>query len=562
LLAKKLQVLRMSTDQSVEQQLIEQTRSQIRGLVSEIAQLAKSELSPLEFYTEFLNRVVSALAAHGGAVWVLGEEGSLELQYHINLVDTNLALAENQQRHGRLLHKILKSGEGSVVAPRSGAADDQEAGNPSDFLLVLGPLKNDQQTQGVVEVFQRPNAAPTAQRGYLKFLLQMCELASDFLKTRRLRDFSDRQALWLQLENFTRAAHASLDPKLTAYTIANEGRRLIDCDRVSVAIKKGNQCRIEAISGQDLFDKRSNTVALLNRLATAVVATGEPVWYTGDTTDMPPQVEEAVQAYVDDSHSKTVAVLPLIQPRTEEQADDEKYQVETIGALIVEQIENARIGEGMLRRVDVVTDHSSSALANALEHQSLFLMPVWKTLGKSAWVVKARTLPKTIAVAVAVATALILLAVVPWDLDLQGNATLQPFRQRMVFAALDGVVESVPVEHGQLVSDGSVLATMRNTDLDAEEHRLIGERNAAQEQIYSIEQTQLRQRELPEVDKVKLVGEKLKAEAALQSANRRLEVIAEKRKQLKVSCCQGVFLALLGQVIFVTQNNRLDRDGH
>jgi multidrug efflux pump subunit AcrA (membrane-fusion protein) len=527
----------MSTDQSVEQQLIEQTRSQIRGLVSEIAQLAKSDLGPLEFYTEFLNRVVSALAAHGGAVWMLGEEGGLELQYQINLVDTNLASnQESLQQHGQLLHKVLRSGEGSLVAPRSGGADEQEAANPSEFLLVLGPLNNDQQTQGVVEVFQRPNAAATAQRGYLKFLLQMCELASDYLKTRRLRDFTDRQTLWLQLENFTRAAHASLDPQLTAYTIANEGRRLIDCDRVSVAIKKGNQCRIEAISGQDLFDKRSNTVALLNRLATAVVATGEPVWYTGDTTDMPPQVEDAVQAYVDDSHSKTVAVLPLIKPGTEEQKEDPQHVVETIGALIVEQIENARLGEGMLRRVDVVTDHSASALTNALEHQSLFLMPVWRTLGKARWVVQARTLPKTIAVAAAVLAAIVLLAVVPADLDLKGNATLQPFEQHMVFAAQDGVVETVPVEHGQLVSKGTVLATMKNTDLEAEEYRLTGELRAAEEQIRSLEQTLLREPSMPTADKVKLRGDKLKAEAAYASAKKRLEVIDEKKQQLQITC--------------------------
>src|SRR5690606_15059202 len=232
------------------------------------------------------------------------------------LAETNLAgNAQNQQKHGRLLYQVMKGEEGALVAPRSGAPDDEEAGNPTDFLLVLGPVRNDQATQGVVEVFQRPNAAPTSQRGYLKFLLQMCELASDYLKARRLREFSDRQAVWLQLEQFTRAVHASLDPKQAAYTIANEGRRLIDCDRVSVAIQRGRKCYIEAVSGQDLFDKRSNTVTLLGELATAVVATGEPVWYTGDTTDMPPQVEEAVQAYVDESHSKTVAVLPLIKPQ-------------------------------------------------------------------------------------------------------------------------------------------------------------------------------------------------------------------------------------------------------
>ena len=80
---------------------------------------------------------------------------------------------------------------------------------------------------------------------------------------------------------------------------------------MSVAIRKGKKCKIEAISGQDLFDKRSNTVRLLGKLATAVVASGDAVWYTGDTRDLPPQVEDAVQEYVDEAHSKTVAVLPL-----------------------------------------------------------------------------------------------------------------------------------------------------------------------------------------------------------------------------------------------------------
>ena len=33
-------------------------------------------------------------------------------------------------------------------------------------------------------------------------------------------------------------------------------------------------------------------------------------------------------------------------------------------------------------------------MANALEHQNLFLMPVWRALGKSRWIVGARTFPR------------------------------------------------------------------------------------------------------------------------------------------------------------------------
>ena len=142
--------------------------------------------------------------------------------------------------------------------------------------------------------------------------------------------------------------HKGLDATNTAYTIANEGRRLIDCDRVSVAINRGRKCTIEAVSGQDTFDKRSNVVTLLNRLASAVVATGETVWYTGDTSMMAPQVEEAVQDYVDECHSKAVAVVPLKAPHD---ASDPTVEPRVLGALIVEQIEDSRPREGMQQRI-------------------------------------------------------------------------------------------------------------------------------------------------------------------------------------------------------------------
>ena len=87
----------MSTEQSLDPNLIEQTKQQIRALVAEIAQLAKEDISPEEFYGGFLNRVVSALAAVGGAVWTTNDEGHLALQYQINLQETRLRESEEAQ---------------------------------------------------------------------------------------------------------------------------------------------------------------------------------------------------------------------------------------------------------------------------------------------------------------------------------------------------------------------------------------------------------------------------------------------------------------------------------
>ncbi|MFM8397549.1 MAG: hemolysin D, partial [Pirellula sp.] len=93
--------------------------------------------------------------------------------------------------------------------------------------------------------------------------------------------------------------HENLDLKDTAFTIANEGRRLIDCDRVSVAILKGGKAKVVAISGQDSIENRSNNVQALNNLATRVIKSGEPLWYDGSTEDLPAQLEEAIEDYDD-----------------------------------------------------------------------------------------------------------------------------------------------------------------------------------------------------------------------------------------------------------------------
>src|SRR5271165_649347 len=435
----------MSYEQPPDDNLIEQTRRQIQALVGEITQLARQNMAPGQFYGEFLNRVVSALAAIGGVVWTTGENGQLALQYELNLQQTGLLEDEEKQKsHSRLLYKLLNNpdvagGNGVLVPPHSGFGDDAAA-NPTEFLLVFGPLRTDLEMVGLVEIFQRAEATQQVQQGYLRFLVQMCELAGDFLKSHQLRHFSDRQVLWARLQEFTRAVHSSLEPIETAYTIANEARRLIECDRVSVAIRKGNRCTIEAISGQDVFDKRSNTVRLLGRLASAVVATGEPVWYAGDTRDLAPQVEDAVQEYVDDAHSKMIAVLPLGRPRPNEDAEQhEKDDAEgPVGALIVEQIEDNRVAPAMAQRIDVVCRHSSVAMANAVEHQSLFLMPLWRAIGKSKFIVQARTLPKTILVAVAVLVVIVLLCVWPADFDLHAKGTLEPINRKDVYAGIEG----------------------------------------------------------------------------------------------------------------------------
>ncbi len=528
---------------SVDAHEVERAKREIQGLIQEISELSRSEISPADFYDAMLNKVVAALAAPGGAVWTVSENGGLQLAYQINLRLTGLSENEvGQQQHGRLLHQVMSGSEGTLVAPHSGAgdatdSDENAAANPTDFLLVLAPVHNDQGPQGVVEIFQRSGARITTQRGYLRFLLQVCEFAGDFLKARRLRHLSEKQSLWEQLETFTRTAHEKLDVRHTAYTIANEGRRLIGCDRVSVAIRRGGRCPIEAVSGQDVFDKRSNVSVLLGKLANAVVKTGEAVWYAGDTSDMAPQVEAALDAYVDESHTKAIAILPLVEARDEEARFTEEQEIDparVIGALVVEQMVDSRTPDGFLQRVDVVRSHSATALANALEYEGLFLMPVWRALGKGTRLFRGRALPKTLAVTAAIVGAVVFLSLFPANFKLKGDGQLKPTLRRNVWAAVDGEVKQVLVAHDQSVTEGQVLLVQESPDLEKEFASLNGELQKADADLKATRAELDYNEELTETEQSQKESHIAQLNAQIAGLQAQLAPLTKKREKLQV----------------------------
>lgn len=525
-----------STPGSVDPESLAATKNEIRTLVAEIADLAKSDVAPQDFYNGMLTRVVSALAGVGGAVWAIGEDGQLELQFQMGLHKTELATSqENQQQHGHLLLQAMASDEGMLVAPHSGG-NEGEGGNPTEFLLVLGALATDSQRHGIVEVFQRPGTSSATQRGYLRFLLQICELASGYLKSRELRQFADRESLWSQLEQFSRAAHGSLDPRETAYILANEGRRLIDCDRVSVAVRKGRHGRIEAVSGQDTFERRATSVVQLGELATLAMTTGDEIWYTGDTSDMAPQVEEAIHAYADESHTKAMGILPLWRPENEAENEDESDipRSEPIGALIIEQINHSHVSDGLRQRVEMVRDHGGVALANSMQYDGLFLMPLWRAIGSNKWMVEAKTLPKTITITAAVLIFLLALFIVPADFDLAADGKLQPEQQRDVFVHESGIVRTVHVEHGAIVKAGTPLVDLENSELDVQIREKQGQRASAIEESAAITRTLQKEGSLDIAEKNRLAGRRMELTEERNSLDAQLELLRKRQDNLTI----------------------------
>jgi multidrug efflux pump subunit AcrA (membrane-fusion protein) len=524
---------------------VAEVRHEIRVLVQEIAQLVQANLQPEEFYAAFLPRVVSAMGAVGGVVWTIDEGSRLRVAYQVNLAQTGLDSPEHRPAHGSFLKHAIGGNQAIVVPPQAGGAGGM--GNPSDLLLVLAPVIVENRPHGLIEVFQRPGGGPTTQRGYLRFLIQMCDLACDYLKNRRLRQLEENQSLWQQLEQFVQAIHASLDVRATSYALVNEGRRLVGCDRVSLALRYGGQCRVEAVSGLDTIDRRAAEVKQLAHLAAAVLRTGEPLWHSGEQCELPQQIEGPLQQYVDESHARLVAVLPLVSAKPNEDRNSQPV-ARPLGAIIIEQLRDARATESIRTRSQLVAQHGAQALARAIDYDSLFLLPLWRALGKATWMFRGRTLPKTMLAAGLLAAGVFALATVQTDFEVAARGKLQPAIRREVFAQIDGVVSSVPVRHGQSVAAGSVLAQLTSANLELELAALIGRQTTNQEQIASHQRALLDNSSatgvrLSPAEESRLSGELMELRQEAQNIERELALFHEKQKQLVVTAAEA------GQVV-------------
>jgi multidrug efflux pump subunit AcrA (membrane-fusion protein) len=527
-------------------QLVAEMKHEIDLIVQEITQLAAQDIAPDNFYSGFLTRVVSAMAAVGGAVWLATDGGKLKLQHQVNLARTGVdSSPQSRSQHALLVKSVVDGMQAAIAQPSGGPANAGGASNPTELLAVLAPLVVEQQALGAVEIFQRPGSGPSAQRGYLRFLMQMCELASGYLKSRRLRQLEENQTLWKQIESLVGTLYASLDVRETAYAIVNEGRRMIGCDRVSVAIQCGGRCQIEAVSGLDTIDRRAAEVRDLSRLAEVVLQTGEPLWSDGSEEDLPPQIQEPLQSYLDRSHARVVAVLPLGIPSSPQEENEQTAErhggrclQKASGALIIEQLRAASITETLRTRSEIVAHHSGASLANAIEHSSLFLLPLWKSLGQVTWLFRGRTLPKTLLAVTAVAAATVALAIVPTDFEVAARGKLQPAQRREIFAPQDGLIARVPVEHGQIVDAGAVLAELTNTDLDLQLAALLGRQTTNQERLAALSRTLLDNKggaaRLSPADENRLTGEMLQLQQESQNLERELALLRDKQRQLTV----------------------------
>ena len=547
---------------TVDERAVEEARRQILAIVDQIRALAQGDVKEAEFFSALLAKSIEAMGAVGGIVWLVRDQGRVESVTGQGVEHTGIAQDQDAQAaHGKLVGALMGNPTGLIVPPRAGltnADGSAAASNPTDLLVVAAPIDRDGTRAGLIEIFHQRNA-PEVERGYLKFLQEVTQPARTFLDRQQLVTLDSQQTALVQVDRFSRAVHETLDPVATAFVLANEARRIIGCDRVSVLVKRGRKLRLEAVSGQESIERRASAVQAVEALVRVVAKAGDPLWHPDPATELPPQIEEELEVYVDESHATALAIIPLEKPKPTPVVQTggvdavavakaeaaPKVAPEPIGALVAEWFSASTFEGGKRARVELVAEHGRVALANALAHTSLPLYPLLNLLGKSKALTTARNLPKTILAVLAAAAAILALVLVPADLRLEGKGTLEPVHHRDVFAGIDGVVESIApgVEHAADVKEGQLLASLRNIELDVALTDVLGRKAASEEQLVSTRRAILEDNKISADEKTRMAGRAAQLQREIESLEAQRKLYETKKLDLAVrSPIEGVIV--------------------
>jgi len=519
-------------EDTIDPGLLEQTKTQIRKLVAEIAELAESDIQPNEFYGEFLNRVVAAVAASGGALWLLDGKGGIKLQQQLEFHLTGLLDGRvKSPPHDALLGCMVQASQATIIPPGSTIEGVPNAGNPTGYSLILAPLTVDKQVVGLVEILMDPTRRAAQQKSTLRFVGDLCDLAGTYLKNRQMRQMMSQQRLWNQLETFTHAIHGSLDLKEAAFAVVNDGKRLVGCDRLSVALKVGGRTMVEAVSGQEVVEQRANLIRELTKLCKAVIRSGEDLVYTGNTEGFAPDLRDSLESYVDESGSKAVIVTVLHKPEVDPSKDKVPF-----GCLVAEQIGDELAPTDAHARCEVVARHSSTALWNASEYDKA-LLPLLKLIGSPARFLRGRTLAKIVAALVGIVGLILVLTFVPWRLTIEGKGSLHPEQRRNLYAPVAGTVTSVSVQHGQFVHEGDVVAEMESKELEKEWKNLLAQKQGAESQQMHLK-IQGESNTIRREEQASIKGQAQEAKIKAESAERQIRIIQEQMESMKIKAPQ------------------------
>ena len=480
----------------------------IDGSFEGVAKIAGSNLPPSDFYEQFLKRTIDGIQAIAGAVWLRTPQGFLQLQTQKEIEAAGLDDQKGgRHAHNELLRQAFQGGRAMMVEPggQTQASDGAVGANLTNLLTILAPIyAEDNAVLGILEIWVAPFHDSRIHPTYLNYVVQMAGYASNYHRQITQRKASSSEQVFTQVETFAKQIHSSLNVREVAFQAASEGRRVIGCDRLSVAVRHGKKAKIEAVSGSDVVETGSVQIKRMRKLCDRVIRWGDKLTFTGRRDEtLPPRVLRALDAYLAEANPKLLVLLPL---RDEREKTKSRLKKPGRSALLMESFDPPEKVEPIISRMEVVGEHVAPALYNAIEHKRVPFKWVWRpvTALQDGLGGKARFWASIILVGLILLT--LAMVFIPYTLKIETKGQLLPTERQYVYARTNGTITEFAVRTGDVIRPQAEIAKIQDPDLSkamlekiSEENMVKRQRETASSSLRNITDQKARDQKLSEL---------------------------------------------------------------
>lgn len=520
---------------------IEAARTRIQTLVEEVAALSKADLPSEEFFPKFLQRVVAACDAKGGAVWLVGsraQDNKSEFQLCAQVDFASSAFRTDEAQRTLLLQmltNVVKHRRASVLAaPQQAAAGAENTnGNRTPYAFLHVPLYLKDEPLGVLQVWLHPYVAASNYAEFATFLASLSAYVEAHMQSRRLGNLVLETQRLQQLLRFSSDLAGSLETLEVARLTANYGRDLIGCERASMLLRDGDRWKVLAISGQETVEKKSAMVKTMAAFVEAhCTATGETQTLSkkelleraeaqklngaavsangADTTLALRNTDTIDLAYFQLSHVVSAVVCPLM--------DSDK---QLVGAFFAESTFEAFF-EGAANKSEIlpsrriaewIATHASRTLLAARDYETLPFLPVTRRMRATKLLLTSDRRNRFLLKSGIFAAIALVIAAWPAHVKVDGDCVLQSLNRAAIVPEVTARVESVFVREGDHVSKDQPIAQLDTRRLKLE--------------METTEQEKLRY--MADADRARALGD----EAGAQVSLLQVKVLDEQEKKIQ-----------------------------
>ncbi len=437
------------------------------NLGQEIDRLSNTEVGIDGYFRTFLERTVAVLGT-GGGVWQVSPAGELVRVCHMNLAESGLDEEGSQvEMLAGALEKTVQSA-GPVVLPGKGASNVFDGGmgeagvNESSNTLLFVPVISSRKVAAVLLVISPPQVDPRAVRGYLGFVMGLCDKAGVFLQHSQIKVLDEQLQRAERIREFISSAHSSLDPKRTCYAMANYGQELLGVYRcMAGTYNSRGRFRMESVSGLESVAVKSSFVRGISEVAREVcrndkvlhVDKPEVAQTSADDED---DLVTAARVYMLQAGSLVLGVFPI------------HSEGRVVGAFVVEKAKDEPIEQEQRQQIESLLGEVGGALAHSLQYRNLPFSPLIRGLGSFRDKVYRMNWPRRVVWAVILAIILLSPVLVPMQVKVVGTAELVPVEARIAYVGQDGIIEELAeLPADRIVQQGDVLGTLDTQRIDS-----------------------------------------------------------------------------------------------